>query len=101
MLEALQRSLDEESEGRKAEAAARAAAQERCSVADEQLTKLERESNQAAASLQRKVCHPLLPHIPNLAADNRKCKDDTAQSFCTLLTSLQLKSSGSAMKESM
>ena len=55
MLEALQRSLDEESEGRKAEAAARAAAQERSSSADEKLGKLEWESNQATASLQRKV----------------------------------------------
>lgn len=55
MLDALQRSLEGESESRKAEAAARAAAQERCSAADEQVTKLEWESNQATASLQRKV----------------------------------------------
>ncbi len=55
MLEALQRNLEEESETRKAEAAARAAAQERCAAADERVTKLEWESNQAAASLQRKV----------------------------------------------
>ena len=55
MLEALQRSLDEESGSRQAEAAARAAAQERCSAADERLTKVEWESNQATASLQRKV----------------------------------------------
>ena len=57
MLEALQRNLDEESESRKDEAAARAAAQERCSAADERVTKLEWESSQATASLQRKVSH--------------------------------------------
>ena len=56
MLEALQRNLEEECEGRKAEAAARTSAQDRCSAADERVTKLEWESNQAAASLQRKVC---------------------------------------------
>lgn len=55
MLEALQHSLSEESEGRQAEALARADAQERCSAADEHLSKLEWESNQANASLQRKV----------------------------------------------
>ena len=56
MLEALQRNLEEECEGRKAEAAARTSAQDRCSAADERVTKLEWESNQATASLQRKVC---------------------------------------------
>ena len=56
MLEALQRNLEDESDARKAEAAARVAAQERCSAADERVSKLEWESNQAAASLQRKVC---------------------------------------------
>ena len=55
MLEALQRSLNEECEGRKAEAQARADAQERCSAADEHLSKLEWESNQATVSLQQKV----------------------------------------------
>ena len=55
MLEALQQNLEEESEARRAEEAARADAQERCSAADEKVTKLEWESNQAAASLQRKV----------------------------------------------
>ena len=59
MLEALQHSLNEESEGRKAEAQARADAQERCSAADEHLSKLEWESNQATVSLQRKVCSPV------------------------------------------
>jgi len=56
MLEALQRNLEEECEGRKAEAAARTSAQDRCSAADERVTKLEWESNQATASLQHKVC---------------------------------------------
>lgn len=56
MLEALQQNLEEECEGRKAEAAARTSAQDRCSAADERVTKLEWESNQATASLQRKVC---------------------------------------------
>ncbi len=56
MLEALQRNLEEECEGKKAEAAARTSAQDRCSAADERVTKLEWESNQATASLQRKVC---------------------------------------------
>ncbi|KAL3131337.1 hypothetical protein ABBQ38_000625 [Trebouxia sp. C0009 RCD-2024] len=55
MLEALQHSLTEESEGRKAEAQARADAQARCSAAEEHIGKLEWESNQAKASLQRKV----------------------------------------------
>ena len=61
MLEALQRNLEDESDARKAEAAARVAAQERCSAADERVSKLEWESDQAAASLQRKVC-PSAPH---------------------------------------
>lgn len=55
MLEALQHSLDEECEGRRAEAQGRADAQERCSAADEHLSKLEWESKQATLSLQRKV----------------------------------------------
>ena len=55
MLEALQHSLNEECEGRRAEAQARADAQERCSAADEHLSKLEWESNQANVSLQQKV----------------------------------------------
>ena len=55
MLEALQHSLNEECEGRRAEAQARADAQERCSAADEHLSKLEWESDQATVSLQRKV----------------------------------------------
>ena len=55
MLEAIQRNLEEETESRKAEASARAAAQERCSAADERVTKLEWECAQANASLQRKA----------------------------------------------
>lgn len=55
MLEALQHSLNEECEGRRVEVQARAEAQERCSAADECLSKLEWESNQASVSLQRKV----------------------------------------------
>ena len=56
MLEALQRNLEEEAEGRKAETAARAAAQDRYSASEERFTKLGWESSQAVASLQRKVC---------------------------------------------
>lgn len=63
MLEALQRNLEEECDGRKAEAAARTSAQDRCSAADEQVTKLEWESNQATASLQRKVCSSSLASL--------------------------------------
>lgn len=55
MLEALQHSLNDECEGRRTEAQARADAQERCSAADEHLSKLEWESNQATASLQQKA----------------------------------------------
>ena len=66
MLEAIQRNLKEEAESRKAEASARAAAQERCSAADERVTKLEWESAQANATLQRKAS--CCAHHPALSA---------------------------------
>ena len=94
MLEALRQSLDEESEGRKAEAAARAAVQERCSAADERLTKLEWESTQAATSLQRKVCHPSLPHVSMLLTTMQNLTAQQSQSLYSLLANSQLKTSG-------
>lgn len=82
MLEALQRNLEEECEGRKAEAAARTSAQDRCSAADERVTKLEWESNQAAASLQRKVTllQQQLEDVRQAAADAEQERDRLALS---------------------
>ncbi|KAL0020506.1 hypothetical protein WJX79_001917 [Trebouxia sp. C0005] len=82
MLEALQRNLEEECEGRKAEAAARTSAQDRCSAADERVTKLEWESNQATASLQRKVTllQQQLEDVRQAAADAEQERDRLALS---------------------
>lgn len=84
MLEALQHSLEEECEGRRAETQGRADAQERCSAADEHLSKLEWESKQATVSLQRKVTFMYFKAGNYAAAQNNSNKYHST--FCSVFS---------------